>query len=118
MVELDADCAAAGGAVTVSGDVTGDGLGTGQAANQDQPGHEQDWAVTINSGVTVQDIVIIAAGVRFERANGSSDNWRTVSVTRDPVLFAARGCESLQFTLPAQAEIRRPDALAHPPSNP
>lgn len=87
-VELDADCAAAGGAVTVSGNVTGDGLGSGQAVIHDQPGNEQDWAVTINTGVTVQDIVNVTAGLRFESANGSLDNSGTVNVTREAVLFS------------------------------
>lgn len=58
------------------------------AVIQDQPGNEQDWAVTINTGVTVQDIVNVTGGLRFESANGSLDNSGTVNVTGETVLFS------------------------------
>lgn len=71
-VDLDADCPGAGGPVTVTGNVTS----AGSAGIIDPAGFDDNWAVTVDIGVTVDASTI---GVLLGSANGSVFNIGTIN---------------------------------------
>lgn len=86
-IDLDTDCAGAGGTVTVQGNITT----AAAVALRDAAGGKQDWAITVNNGVTVHSLADYYIPIYMESANASIVNNGNILSEIATVIYLTAG---------------------------